>query len=406
MSLTPTDLGSNRTTASFVAGHRHGGDVAICGPLLQGGTAMSWTGRADELDLLRSGGACSLFAANFAPDVVCGRRAKVGGIWPTGTYPADSCSRNLKIQNHWDRERLAPWGAPAVVSRQQLPIYPKFGPPPADPPRNRCYRAILSPPTPGMRTPRSPASNSAGPCSQQARLDAIKPDAHNLMALAINYHPPNSHLCCRPLDFAASTRPGKPRGAGVTCWGSGNRAEFLHVDASGRCGAFALEALASRRSPRRRSRSAAFLNVPATGLDLPNPGSFAGLGRSRGLRGEHPLGTRASPMAPRKKTTRRQQAGGLGGRPGIPLAEGLAPDRPGPMPLRVATDGHPFAAELASWPSIEGLISAIQVGNGKWTATANGCFCSSSFNPIASKKPHVFPPGRRWAARQRSSLSA
>jgi len=116
-----------------------------------------------------------------------------------------------------------------------------------------------------------------------------------------------------------------------------------------------------------------------------------------GYEGEIPLRTRASPgWHPEKTTSDVSKAGGpSAGRPRIPLAKACRPDRPGLCPQGwPPTPAIRSPLNLASWPSIEGLISAIQVAtNGR--RTAMDCFCFF-VEPHRFKNPTSSPWPAGW----------
>jgi len=171
---------------------------------------------------------------------------------------------------------------------------------------------------------------------------------------------------------------------------------------TGRCGACSAGALAAG-DHRGRSRSAAGSSPWAPGLDLPDPGACpAWWPKPWAYEGEI-LWDTSKPDGNPEKTTRRPASWrplGLEARkfPG----RRPAPDRPVPMPQGLPRRAIRSPLNLASWPSIEGLISADQVATDgrrpRWD-----CF------PVLRRSPSLqdptFPLTGRRGCQQRFQAS-
>jgi len=129
-------------------------------------------GRARRALPARSGAVQAWFLPANRPDVVvlAGRRWADSGQL---TYPADFLLENLKDPDHVIETPGAPWGAPAVVFSAASCHLPEIRPQPIT--EESLPRGPLGP-NAGMRSPRSPASNSAGPCASSTAL-CDQPDA-------------------------------------------------------------------------------------------------------------------------------------------------------------------------------------------------------------------------------------
>jgi len=129
----------------------------------------------------------------------------------------------------------------------------------------------------------------------------------------------------------------------------------------------------SRRSPRPDPDSLQFLNVGTAWIC--RSGSCRLVAEAVGYEGEILWDTKQARWHPEKQLDVSKLAPSAG-RPAFPWPK-PAPRTAQPIPSGLPPTGIRSPLNLAPWPSIEGLISAIQVAR-KWTATRDGLFLSSS----------------------------
>ena len=159
---------------SFFCGRcpRHGRQCHRAGPSrrsgygdpVQGGDLL--TPSRQQLDLLDDA-AVRHWMNEQRPDVVVLAAATVGGIEANRSRPADFLLENLRIETQVIE---AAWraGVRRLLFLGSSCIYPKFAEQPIR--EESLLTGAWNPPMPGMRSPRSPESNSARRCASSTAL--------------------------------------------------------------------------------------------------------------------------------------------------------------------------------------------------------------------------------------------
>ena len=143
----------------YVAGHRGLAGSAIWRELRRQGFCGLLGRTHAELDLL-DGAAVGGFYAREKPEFVFIAAARVGGIMANDSLPAQFLFENLQIQNNLIHGAYLN-GVKKLLFLGSSCIYPRLAPQPLK--EEYLLSGPLEPPTNGMPSPKSPASNCARP---------------------------------------------------------------------------------------------------------------------------------------------------------------------------------------------------------------------------------------------------
>jgi GDP-L-fucose synthase len=215
----------DRTTRTYVAGHRGLVGGAIHRHLTELGFTDLLTRSSTELDL-RDPVAVEAFFAEQRPATVILAAAKVGGIMANSTYPADFLSDNLRIQVNV-LDAAARHGATKLLFLGSSCIYPKFAPQPIR--EDSLLTGTLEPTNDAYAIAKIAGIMQVQALRRQYGVHFISAMPTNLYGPGDNFDPVNSHVLpglIRRFDEAVRTDA-----PSVTVWGTGTpRREFLHVD--------------------------------------------------------------------------------------------------------------------------------------------------------------------------------
>lgn len=208
----------------WVAGHRGMVGSAIVRRLASEGCEILTAGR-DVLDLERQSAVEAWIAAN-KPDAIFMAAAKVGGILANDTYPADFLYNNLVIETNIVD---AAWrsGVGKVLFLGSSCIYPKFAPQPIT--EDSLLTGPLEPTNEWYAIAKIAGIKLAQAYRKQHGCDFISAMPTNLYGIGDNFDLNSSHVMPALIRKAHEA---KLAGAdSITIWGTGTpRREFLNAD--------------------------------------------------------------------------------------------------------------------------------------------------------------------------------
>lgn len=208
----------------WVAGHRGMVGSAIVRRLASEGCEILTAGR-DVLDLERQSAVEAWIAAN-KPDAIFMAAAKVGGILANDTYPADFLYNNLVIETNIVDSAWRS-GVGKVLFLGSSCIYPKFAPQPIT--EDSLLTGPLEPTNEWYAIAKIAGIKLAQAYRKQHGCDFISAMPTNLYGIGDNFDLNSSHVMPALIRKAHEA---KLAGAdSITIWGTGTpRREFLNAD--------------------------------------------------------------------------------------------------------------------------------------------------------------------------------
>lgn len=290
----------------FVAGHRGLVGSAVARRLAADGYRVL-ARTSTELDL-RDPGETAEFLQRERPDAVVLAAAKVGGILANSSYPVQFLEDNLRIQLSVIAGAYAA-GVGRLLFLGSSCIYPKLAPQPID--EDALLTGPLEPTNEPYAIAKIAGITQVRAYRRQYGASFISAMPTNLYGPGDNFDLATSHVLpamIRRFHDAASAGAGE-----VVLWGSGRpRREFLHVDDLAAACVLLL----------RRYDGADPVNV-GCGQDLTIAELAQVVAEVVGFRGRIGWDTTKPDGTPRKLLDVSKLTG-LGWRPRIPLAEGIA----------------------------------------------------------------------------------
>jgi len=209
----------------FVAGHAGLAGSAIVRKLTREGYGNILTVSRAALDLRRQA-AVEAFFAREQPDYVFLAAAKVGGILPNDTHPADFIRDNLAIQSNVI-DAAYRQGARKLLFLGSSCIYPKFAPQPIR--EEYLLTGELEPTNQWYAVAKIAGIKMAQAYHRQYGFRAISLMPTNLYGPGDNFNLTTAHVLPALLrKFHEAVQSGASE---VEVWGTGEpRREFLHVD--------------------------------------------------------------------------------------------------------------------------------------------------------------------------------
>ncbi|QZY48976.1 GDP-L-fucose synthase [Mycolicibacterium austroafricanum] len=215
----------DRSTPTFVAGHRGMVGSAIRRKLEAEGFSNLLLRSRDELDLTDRAATFDFFRRT-RPRLVVLAAAKVGGIVANNTSPVQFLSENLQIQVN-TLDAALEVGVPRLLFLGSSCIYPKFAPQPI--PETSLLTGTLEPTNDAYAIAKIAGILQVQAVRRQYRLPWISVMPTNLYGPEDNFSTTTSHVLpalIRRYDEAVVAGS-----SSVTNWGTGSpRREFLHVD--------------------------------------------------------------------------------------------------------------------------------------------------------------------------------
>jgi GDP-L-fucose synthase len=297
----------NRGSRIFVAGHRGLAGSAICRRLARGGFTNLVLRTRAELDLCNQQAAESFFAAE-RPEFVFLAAAKVGGILANSTYPAEFIYQNLALQTNVIH---AAWkhGVKKLLFLGSSCVYPRLTPQPMR--GESLLTSALEPTNEWYAVAKIAGIKLAEAYRKQYGFNAISAMPTNLYGPGDNFDLQNSHVLPA---LMRKIHEAKVAGApSVTIWGSGAPLrEFLHVDDLADATVFLME----------NYSSAEIVNV-GSGEEISIGDLAVLIAGVVGFEGDI-VHDRSKPDGTPRKFLDNSRLLGLGWKPGISLADGIA----------------------------------------------------------------------------------
>ncbi len=226
----------DRNSSIYVAGHRGMVGSAILRRLRQQGCDNLVTRTIDELDLIDQAAVNRFFEAE-KPAYVFLAAAKVGGILPNNTYPAEFLYQNLAIQTNVIHAAYR-HGATKLLFLGSSCIYPKLAPQPIQ--EDSLLRGPLEPTNEWYAIAKIAGLKMVQAYRRQYGFSGISLMPTNLYGPGDNFDLQNSHVLPGLIHrFHQAKVKGEPE---VLVWGTGKpRREFLHVDDLASAAVFLME---------------------------------------------------------------------------------------------------------------------------------------------------------------------
>jgi GDP-L-fucose synthase len=215
----------NADAPIFVAGHRGLVGAAIVHRLRVAGFQNLVLRDRTELDLTRQS-AVERFFGEVRPEYVFLAAAKVGGILPNNSYPAEFLRDNLAIQTNVIDAAYRN-GARKLLFLGSSCIYPKHAPQPM--PEDCLLTGPLEPTNEWYAIAKVAGLKMCQAYRRQYGFTAICAMPTNLYGPGDNFSLQNSHVL--PALLRKFHEAKEKRATEVEVWGTGKpRREFLHVD--------------------------------------------------------------------------------------------------------------------------------------------------------------------------------
>jgi len=304
----------------YIAGHLGMVGSAILRTLRQQGQTNIVTRTHAELDLTNQA-AVQAFFQTEKPEQVYLAAAKVGGIHANNTYPAEFIYENLMVQvnvihNAWRT------GVKKLLFLGSSCIYPRLAPQPM------TEAALLTGPLEPTNEPYAIAKIAGiklcesynRQYGQSHGVDYRSVMPTNLYGPGDNYHPENAHVI--PALIRRIHEAKVNRAPSVTIWGTGTpRREFLYVDDMAAASVHVMNLDQATYSAHTQPRQS-HINV-GYGEDLTIAQLAHAVSRAVGYEGQIDFDPSKPDGSPRKLMD-SSRLNGLGWKPKVGLAEGLA----------------------------------------------------------------------------------